>query len=684
MNGDSANKFISALVKSLQTLCHGYVEFNDGIEIIGHLYLNIDSGASFDYVVKEKVCKNAENSTVFVSKSFQAQAPAEECITRKDKDDEAVPVFEESSEMSPTTGTSRLQSAITSISNVLSGSQHDVHKSRMLDHSSHHSPVQNNGKRKREHNGSYSGLQPPYKYTTLQATPSTYFNTPSSSTKQAVDRNHSSEHFNNSSHAEFFGGDSNQSSGMGREDEDDLDLDVTFVKEEYESQRNSGQRGVSAGGASRLSQDPSSNQSNILHDGGTLGYQSTNHHQAPQQFASGTAVELGTSSQNFTDPSQVDLSQHSSQSSQNPRSDVDLSRHMDCTLSGMALDFTSSPFNSSNMSGISDTLQLGIKLFGPTFVADVASGDLSLPLTTLTDENRALPEPVNASVFPEMFDVTTVSSSSLKPNQKVLWHDRKDKLRRSILMRKANSTKIRNRSSAKKVACNENEMTGSPVKTLNTFSEGCSILDPLGLPFKRKRGRPPKILKMICRSEFLLEGTSRDPVLGHSVSSENSEADANSIVQDLALSDRITPSRSIFLSEGSSKRIRGSYRQYTPADKLKIVEFGIKYGSTAASRKYNIPESTVRSWTKKMDIFLMQMKNEQKSQESSHSLDVLETKHQSLSKNNEEAKTSVTEIQQTSQADTEDGSDLEKEKDIFSNKPLVKQSLVNDEQVKEK
>ncbi|XP_013084987.2 uncharacterized protein LOC106069790 isoform X4 [Biomphalaria glabrata] len=642
MNGDSANKFISALVKSLQTLCHGYVEFNDGIEIIGHLYLNIDSGASFDYVVKEKVCKNAENSTVFVSKSFQAQAPAEECITRKDKDDEAVPVFEESSEMSPTTGTSRLQSAITSISNVLSGSQHDVHKSRMLDHSSHHSPVQNNGKRKREHNGSYSGLQPPYKYTTLQATPSTYFNTPSSSTKQVVDRNHSSEHFNNSSHAEFFGGDSNQSS------------------------------------------DPSSNQSNILHDGGTLGYQSTNHHQAPQQFASGTAVELGTSSQNFTDPSQVDLSQHSSQSSQNPRSDVDLSRHMDCTLSGMALDFTSSPFNSSNMSGISDTLQLGIKLFGPTFVADVAAGDLSLPLTTLTDENRALPEPVNASVFPEMFDVTTVSSSSLKPNQKVLWHDRKDKLRRSILMRKANSTKIRNRSSSKKVACNENETTRSPVKTINTFSEGCSILDPLGLPFKRKRGRPPKILKMICRSEFLLDGTSRDPVLGHSISSENSETDANSIVQDLALSDRITPSRSIFLSEGSSKRIRGSYRQYTPADKLKIVEFGIKYGSTAASRKYNIPESTVRSWTKKMDIFLMQMKNEQKSQESSHSIDVLETKHKSLSKNNEEAKTSVTEIQQTSQADTEDGSDLEKEKDIFSSKPLVKQSPANDEQVKEK
>ncbi|KAH9510189.1 hypothetical protein Btru_043709 [Bulinus truncatus] len=629
MNGDSANKFISALVKSLQTLCHGYVEFNDGIEIIGHLYLNIDSGASFDYVVKEKVCKNAENSTVFVSKSFQAQGPAEECITRKDKDDEVVPVFEEPSEMSPTAGTSRLQSAITSISNVLSGNQHDVHKARLIDHSSHHSPVQNNGKRKREHNGSYSSLQPPYKYTTLQAS-SSYFNSPTSSTKQAVDRNHS-EHFNNSSHAEFFGGDSNQSSGMGQEDEEDLDLDVTFVKEEYESQRNSGQRGISAGGTSRLSQDPSSNHSNILHDGGTISYPSTNHHQAPQQFASGTAVELGSTSQNFPDPSQVDISQHSSQGPQNPRSDVNLSsRHLDCTLSGMALDFTSQPFNSSNMTGISDTLQLGIKLFGPTFVADVAAGDLSLPLTTLADENSTISEPVNASVFPEMFDVTTVSSSSLKPNQKVLWHDRKDKLRRSILMRKANNSKIRSKPSTKKVTYSENPATPPPsVKSDNTFSESGSLLDPFGLPFKRKRGRPPKILKMLSRSEFLLESSTRDHALsiaGCSLTSENS--DRNSI-HDIAVSDNLTPSRTLL--EGSSKRIRGSYRQYTPADKLKIVDFGIKYGSTAASRKYNIPESTVRSWTKKMDIFLMQMKNEQKS----HDVDSLQMLNSKL---NEEVK----------------------------------------------
>ncbi|XP_005089519.1 uncharacterized protein LOC101859451 isoform X2 [Aplysia californica] len=154
MNGESANKFISALVKSLQTLCQGYVEFNDGIEIIGHLYLNIDSGSSFDYIVKEKVCKNAENSTIFVSKSYAAQTPPDEVITRRDKgqsmgNDQGAD-FEDAS-MSPTAGTSRLQSAITSISNVLSGAQ-DNQKSRhmSLDHS--HLPSAHSIKRKREHN----------------------------------------------------------------------------------------------------------------------------------------------------------------------------------------------------------------------------------------------------------------------------------------------------------------------------------------------------------------------------------------------------------------------------------------------------------------------------------------------------------------------------------------------------
>ncbi|RUS86333.1 hypothetical protein EGW08_005918 [Elysia chlorotica] len=297
MNGESANKFISALVKSLQTLCHGYVDFNDGIEIIGHLYLNIDSGSSFDYIVKEKVCKNAESGTIFVSKSFQAHSPPGEVISRKDKDD----LFDDSS-MSPTTGTHRIQSAISNISNVLSGQP-----GQKL-HPSHHLSS-NSGKRKRDHGGSY--LQPGYKYTTLQTSSSSGYFSNASSSKQE-DRNHS-EHFNNSSHAEFFGGDSNQGSGMGADEEDDLDLDVTFVKEEY--QRNSGQRV-----ASRLSQDQGSSQSSVLHEG-QLNYP-PNHSQAPQQFASGTAGDLSGLSQNFQDPSQLELGQQPIQGPPNPRNNA--------------------------------------------------------------------------------------------------------------------------------------------------------------------------------------------------------------------------------------------------------------------------------------------------------------------------------------------------------------------------
>ncbi|XP_059147013.1 uncharacterized protein LOC131934879 isoform X2 [Physella acuta] len=610
MNSDSANKFISALVKSLQTLCHGYVEFNDGIEIIGHLYLNIDSGSSFDYVVKEKVCKNAENSTVFVSKSFQAQAPPEECIIRKEKDDDQTVIFEDSSNMSLTAGTSRLQSAISSISNVLSGAPHDSHKSRLLDQSLNHPPAQSTSKRKREHNGNYNSLQPPYKYTTLQT--SSYFS--STPSKHAADRNHT-EHFSSPSHAEFFGGDSNQSSGMGAEDEDDLDLDVTFVKEEYESQRNSGQRGISAVAASRLSQDPSSNQSNMLHDGSTLSY-SANHHQAPQQFASGTASDLGSLSQGFQDPSQVDMT-HSSQGPPNPRSDASpTSREMESELHGSALDLTTSEPFKPDLVGISDTLQLGIKLFGPNFVKDVTAGNLSLSLTTSeVDENRnSSTEPINASVFPEMFEITTVSTC-LKPSHKVLWHDRKDKLKRSLMMRKANLSKIRSRTSVKKVLSSD-ELQPLEMKCLDLVKD--IAVDPVEVPLKRKRGRPPKILKMISKSDLLLKNSLVD--CNNVTPSLCDEKDSNRRKNDIGTissPDQLTPCRPFHFGEGS-RRIRGSYRQYTPADKLEIVEFGIKYGSTAASRKYNIPESTVRSWTKKMDIFLLQMKMSESSESHLH------------------------------------------------------------------
>ncbi|GFO13617.1 hypothetical protein PoB_004012200 [Plakobranchus ocellatus] len=534
MNGESANKFISALVKSLQTLCHGYVDFNDGIEIIGHLYLNIDSGSSFDYIVKEKVCKNAESGTIFVSKSFQAHSPPGQVISRRDKDDEIV--FEDSS-MSPTTGTHRIQSAITNISNVLSGQPGQKHTAHQLS--------ANSGKRKRDHGGTYN-LQQPYKYTTLQSSSSSgYFN---SGSKQGG-RNHS-EHFSSSSHAEFFGSDSNQGSGMAADDEDDLDLDVTFVKDEY--QRNSSQRGV----ASRLSQDQASSQSNMLHEG-QLNYP-PNHSQAPQQFASGTAGELSGISQNFQDPSQLDINQHPTQGPPNPRSDAGTSQQTDQLLE------ESSPVPSilEQMKGVSDTLQLGIRLFGPKFMEDLTSGCFEEQSRTSKLVNDQSGEQSSISVFPEML---------VSGDKNYLWQTKESKADGSDY----------------EVACNMSLFTK---KNSDQDKFTAPVLKEVyGTSCKRRRGRPPKNSSPQHLASTSVEGQK---------ASSGSEGDSSRKSSDSAHKD-------IALKCGMlSKRVRGSYGQYSPADKLEIIEFGIKNGSTAASRKYNIPESTVRSWSKKMDKFI--------------------------------------------------------------------------------
>ena len=76
MDFDSSSKFISSLAKFLQSLCNGYVEFDNGVEVIGHIYLNVDTGKKIDYVLNEKVCKTDQNSVTFISNSFHA-TPAE-------------------------------------------------------------------------------------------------------------------------------------------------------------------------------------------------------------------------------------------------------------------------------------------------------------------------------------------------------------------------------------------------------------------------------------------------------------------------------------------------------------------------------------------------------------------------------------------------------------------------------
>lgn len=90
-----AGKFINSLVKSLQMLCHGYMDFKDNIEIIGHIYLRIDNSQKFDYIVNEQVSRQGDDSTFFQSNSYHSQPPAK-AVREKDRpaseniDDDAV------------------------------------------------------------------------------------------------------------------------------------------------------------------------------------------------------------------------------------------------------------------------------------------------------------------------------------------------------------------------------------------------------------------------------------------------------------------------------------------------------------------------------------------------------------------------------------------------------------------
>ena len=73
MDYDSSIHFLSSLAKFLQSLCNGYIQFDNGVQINGHLYLSIDTNKTVDYVLNEKVFKNNEECVTFTSDSFYAQ-----------------------------------------------------------------------------------------------------------------------------------------------------------------------------------------------------------------------------------------------------------------------------------------------------------------------------------------------------------------------------------------------------------------------------------------------------------------------------------------------------------------------------------------------------------------------------------------------------------------------------------
>ncbi|KAK7473349.1 hypothetical protein BaRGS_00035397 [Batillaria attramentaria] len=76
MDGDTASKFVASLVKSIQALCNGYIDFSSSIEVIGHIHLRIDENKKFNYVLSEEVSKSQnEAATVFSSHSYHSQPP---------------------------------------------------------------------------------------------------------------------------------------------------------------------------------------------------------------------------------------------------------------------------------------------------------------------------------------------------------------------------------------------------------------------------------------------------------------------------------------------------------------------------------------------------------------------------------------------------------------------------------
>ncbi|GFO13395.1 Zinc finger protein 454 [Plakobranchus ocellatus] len=222
MDYDSSTKFISSLAKFLQSLCNGYVEFDNGVQVIGHLYLNVDTGKTIDYVLNEKVCKTDENSVTFISNSFHAQ-PAEKPKPpgkQSDQDSEKNLKAEDlensnQGENRPSNASSRNQS-----SNSHAGTKrpNSPQKQSKQDRSGRASPKSKKSR------------------TDFDSVDSTLSENIDSNSAAAYQQSLSHEaSFNESYQQNFFPNDEN-SLGDGQEQRDvkpTFDTDVTFIKEEY-------------------------------------------------------------------------------------------------------------------------------------------------------------------------------------------------------------------------------------------------------------------------------------------------------------------------------------------------------------------------------------------------------------------------------------------------------------------
>ncbi|XP_076460640.1 uncharacterized protein LOC143293559 isoform X1 [Babylonia areolata] len=240
---EAAAQFINALIKSVQTLCHGYLEFQNGIEIIGHINLSVDKGGSLDYILKEKVCRNAENSTLFISNSFYAESKAEEITQRRYSplDSNAGPDVA----MAQREG-SKLASAISSISSSLSREKHKRGSDGRESHSSHKGSKRRSSQDHSEgHPAKVTHMLPESMHSGRGSSPVRSrgslqgLGSPDGAASETLLPQTASVGDGSGIGVNLAGsvlepvGNQNESDLARRDDDSDGDLEVTFIKEEY-------------------------------------------------------------------------------------------------------------------------------------------------------------------------------------------------------------------------------------------------------------------------------------------------------------------------------------------------------------------------------------------------------------------------------------------------------------------
>ncbi|KAK3799299.1 hypothetical protein RRG08_048806 [Elysia crispata] len=229
MDYDSSTKFISSLAKFLQSLCNGYVEFDNGVQVIGHLYLNVDTGKTIDYVLNEKVCKTDENSVTFISNSFHAQPaekpkpPGKRPDNDPDKNELKAEVETNQTELRGSNAGSLSSSRNQGSNSSLAGTKRPLSPSKKDSMKSGHASPRN--KRNRQDfdvgNSTLSMSE------SIESSPADIYQQSLSS--------HEASSFSESYQQNFFAGDEN-SVGDGQEQRDikpTFDTDITFIKEEY-------------------------------------------------------------------------------------------------------------------------------------------------------------------------------------------------------------------------------------------------------------------------------------------------------------------------------------------------------------------------------------------------------------------------------------------------------------------